>query len=120
MTREEVASATKIPATLISALEGGQVERLPGRVFVLNYIRAYAKVIGLAPDEAVLRYEEVSSNGQPGSAASEPLKPGRMKKGLGIGPWVIAVLLLLGAVGIWMVITGHTPWHLGTRAGGTP
>ena len=35
------------------------MERLPARIFVLNYIRAYAHVIGLAPEEAVLRYEEV-------------------------------------------------------------
>ena len=35
------------------------MERLPSRIFVVNYIRAYATVIGLAPEEAILRYEEV-------------------------------------------------------------
>ena len=59
MSRDEVAKATKIPPTLIVALETGEVERLPGRVFVVNYIRAYAQVIGMEPDEAVLRFEEI-------------------------------------------------------------
>src|SRR5205814_2340300 len=43
----------------IAALESGQVDRLPSRVFVLNYIKAYAGVIGITPDEAILRFEEV-------------------------------------------------------------
>ena len=32
---------------------------------MLNYIRAYAQVIGLAPEEAVLRYEEVDKTAKP-------------------------------------------------------
>jgi len=55
----EVSTATKIPLNLLAALENGERERLPETVFVLNYIRAYAQVIGLAEEEAVLRFEEV-------------------------------------------------------------
>lgn len=59
LSKEEVAERTKIPLTVISALEEGQAARLPGRVFVVNYIRAYAQVIGLSPQDAILRFEEV-------------------------------------------------------------
>ncbi len=59
VSRTEVATATKIPVNLIAALENGDRERLPERVFIINYIRAYAQVIGLAEDEAVLRFEEI-------------------------------------------------------------
>lgn len=59
MSREQVAQATKIPGTIITALETGQVERLPARVFVLNYLRAYAIVVGMQPEDVVLRYEEI-------------------------------------------------------------
>jgi cytoskeletal protein RodZ len=59
MSREDVAARTKIPSSLLVALENGEAERLPERVFVANYVRAYAQVIGLAPEEAVLRYEEI-------------------------------------------------------------
>jgi len=56
---EEVQKATRIPANILAALERGDVERLPARVFILNHIRAYAQAIGIAPEEAVLRFEEV-------------------------------------------------------------
>jgi hypothetical protein len=59
LSREEVSRVTKISPSLIAALEEGQIERLPARVFVLNYIRAYAQVIGLSPEEALLRYQEM-------------------------------------------------------------
>ena len=38
------------------------MERLPSRIFVVNYIKAYASVIGMSPEEAVLRYEEVDKS----------------------------------------------------------
>lgn len=63
---DDVARATKIPPALIDALESGLVDRLPGRVFVINYIRAYAQVIGLSPEEAVLRFEEIDKTVQTG------------------------------------------------------
>ncbi|HVE81957.1 MAG TPA: helix-turn-helix domain-containing protein [Myxococcales bacterium] len=55
----EVQKTTRIPSTILAALEGGDVDRLPARVFILNYIRAYAQAIGMAPEEAVLRFEEM-------------------------------------------------------------
>ena len=59
VSRSDVANVTKIPLNLLVALEGGDVERLPERIFVLNYIRAYAQVIGMESQEAVLRFEEI-------------------------------------------------------------
>lgn len=59
LSREEVAAVTKISPAMLAALEDGRAERLPGRVFVLNYIRSYASAIGLEPEEAILRFEEI-------------------------------------------------------------
>ncbi len=59
VSRSDVASVTKIPLNLLAALETGDVDRLPERIFVLNYIRAYAQVIGMESQEAVLRFEEI-------------------------------------------------------------
>ena len=56
---DEVARQTKIPPTLIGALEAGQSERFPERIFVLNYIRSYAGAVGLSPDDAVNRFHEI-------------------------------------------------------------
>jgi cytoskeletal protein RodZ len=56
---DEVARQTKIPPTLVAALETGQSERFPERIFVLNYIRSYASAVGLSPDDAVNRFHEI-------------------------------------------------------------
>ncbi len=102
MSREDVAAATKIPPSLISALESGQVERLPTRIFVVNYIKAYAQVIGLSPEEALLRYEEVDKAvPAPTPAALERERRKRAWMGLA----VMLVALLLGAYA-FLVLTG--------------
>jgi cytoskeletal protein RodZ len=56
---EAIAKTTKIPPTLVAALESGQAERFPERVFLLNYIRSYATAVGLSPDDAVNRFHEI-------------------------------------------------------------
>ena len=56
---DDIAKQTKIPPTLIGALEAGQAERFPERIFVLNYIRSYASAVGLSPDDAVNRFHEI-------------------------------------------------------------
>jgi cytoskeletal protein RodZ len=56
---DDVARSTKISPALVGALEEGQRERLPERVFMLNYIKSYAAAVGLEPREAVSRFEAI-------------------------------------------------------------
>lgn len=108
LSRDEVSRVTKISPSLITALEEGQVERLPGRVFVVNYVRAYAQVIGLEPDEAVLRYQEVDK------ATPEP-SPVALERERRRRAWFIlaGVLLVLG-VGAYvaLLLSGKVPQNL--------
>ncbi|QRN93775.1 helix-turn-helix domain-containing protein [Archangium violaceum] len=108
LSRDEVSQVTKISPSLIAALEEGQMERLPARVFVLNYIRAYATVIGLAPEEAVLRYEEVDK------AAPEP-SPVVLERERRRRAWII-LCVVLGVLGVGayvaLVMTGKLPGPL--------
>ncbi len=71
---EEIARSTKIPPTLIGALEAGHAERLPERVFILNYIRSYAAAVGLSGDDAVARFEEI-----PGAPRAEAFDPAALE-----------------------------------------
>ncbi|MGZ3461047.1 MAG: helix-turn-helix domain-containing protein, partial [Archangium sp.] len=91
---------------LIAALEEGQVERLPSRVFVVNYIRAYATVIGLAPEEAILRYEEVDK------AAPEP-SPVVLEQERRRRAWLALIVLLVVVLGmgayVALVMAGKAP-----------
>lgn len=74
MSLDEVARSTKIPPTLLGALEEGQAERFPERVFVLNYIRSYANVVGLSADEALNRFQEI-----PGAPRAEHFDPASLE-----------------------------------------
>lgn len=104
MSLDDVAKATKISESLLRALEGGQVERLPGRIFVLNYVRAFAQVIGLNPEETVLRYEEIDKTAQttPPPAALERT---RKKKAL----LQLALVVLLIAAGVAAFLFWNAP-----------
>ena len=106
LSRDEVSQVTKISPSLIAALEEGQMERLPSRVFVVNYIRAYATVIGLAPEEAILRYEEVDK------ATPEP-SPVVLERERRRRAWLALLMLLVVALGVGayvtLVMTGMAP-----------
>jgi cytoskeletal protein RodZ len=109
MSREDICRETKIPPSLVAALEEGQMERLPARIFVLNYIRAYARVIGMEPEEAVLRYEEVDkATPAPSPAALEKERRRRAYVGL----TVMLLVLLLGVYAL-LVATGKLPRPFG-------
>jgi cytoskeletal protein RodZ len=91
MSRDEVADATRIPPSLLLALETGQKERLPERIFVLNYVRSYAKVIGLSPEEAVLRYEEIYTG------SHTALTPAEQERRRRRHAWKVVLILAIGA-----------------------
>ncbi|MEO8431581.1 MAG: RodZ domain-containing protein [Acidobacteriota bacterium] len=56
ITLEEISSATKISVRLLTALEDGDVTRLPAPAFTRGFIRAYARHLGIDPDDKVNAY----------------------------------------------------------------
>lgn len=54
----DVIRVTKLSPSAIDAMENDRFDRLPGRAFVVGYLRAYASCVGLNPDEVILRYDE--------------------------------------------------------------
>ena len=53
---EDIARVTKIPERSLRQLEEGKFEELPADVFVRGFLRSYARVVGVSPDEVVRRY----------------------------------------------------------------
>ena len=53
---DDVSSVTKINARMLQAIEEEHFDRLPGGVFNKGFIRAYAKHLGLNPEDAVSDY----------------------------------------------------------------
>ncbi len=75
LTLEHVSEVTRISLDHLTALEEGRHDRLAGRVFVIGYIRAYARCIGLSPDEAVLRYQEQVGGSADAGRRGQPPAP---------------------------------------------
>lgn len=53
---DDVSNVIKISARMLKAIEEEQYDQLPGGVFNKGFIRAYAKHLGLDPEEAVNEY----------------------------------------------------------------
>lgn len=106
LSRDAVAQATRIPPTLIAALEDGQAERLPERIFVLNYIKSYAQVVGLSLDEAVTRYEEIEGVQAAPEESPQTLESRRRRRA-----WRnLAVLLVIAAIGGYVAMVASGEW----------
>lgn len=94
MTVDEVARVTRLSPLAIQALENDRFDELPGKAFVVGYLRAYASCVGLDADELVLRYVESAP------APSEAIEP----QGRPFPIAVVIVALLLISVAIWLVV----------------
>ncbi|MCA1581121.1 MAG: DUF4115 domain-containing protein [Acidobacteria bacterium] len=102
---EEISSATKISVRLLTALEEGNLERLPAPAFTRGFIRAYALHIGIDPEEKVNAYLADLAGGPREAAGPKKARPRsrffRGRRGsasLMVGA-VAAVLLVLGFIG---------------------
>ncbi len=107
MSRDEVARSTKIPATLVAALEEGQSERLPERVFLQNLIRAYAQVIGMSPDDAITRWHEIPGVAKDPETLPQVLEHRRKSRALK----TLGVVVILAAIAayVFFVVMGQLP-----------
>lgn len=107
MSREDVSKSTKIPPTLVQALEDGQSERLPERVFLQNLIRAYAQVIGLSADDAITRWHEIPGVARDPDAAPAVLEQQRKSRALKTLVWVLVAAA--GGAYVFFVAMGQLP-----------
>ena len=55
---QEVSDATRIKRAYLEALEEMRIEDLPSRPFIIGYVRAYARALGMDPEAAVARFKD--------------------------------------------------------------
>lgn len=80
ITLDHVASVTKISPHILSFIETDQFDKLPSKIFAKGFIKSYAKSIGLNPDEAVLRYDEVYAIKMPVPKYQHPYQQNKVEK----------------------------------------
>lgn len=72
--QEEVAAELRLGAGVIDALEHDAVERLPAPIFVRGYLRNYAVLLGLPPQEVVDAYNQSVGRGQAQGLMAGPMQ----------------------------------------------
>ncbi|NLW07820.1 MAG: helix-turn-helix domain-containing protein, partial [Clostridia bacterium] len=89
----EVEEATKIRLRYLEALENGEFEQLPGRVYALGFLRSYARFLGLDVKELTERFKaEFPAEEEPYIVEDYSIsKPGTERK-------KFPILLLIGVI----------------------
>jgi len=96
----DVARETRLSPTAIAALETDRFDQLPARVFVVGYLRAYARCVGLGPDELIARYDEWRL--RMGLDAEEEPEPPPRRSSAARLPWAwIAGVAAVAALLLW-------------------
>lgn len=88
----EIADSTRISLRYLEALEDDRFDVLPALVFARGFLREYARVVGLDPDEVVNAYLLVAQGGTPEEQA--PPRPKRRYS----SPWGYGLLLAAAMV----------------------
>ncbi|MGH6955072.1 MAG: helix-turn-helix domain-containing protein, partial [Caulobacteraceae bacterium] len=52
----QIAETTRVRERHLAAIEGARIDQLPSRPFIIGYVRAYAKALGLDADATAARY----------------------------------------------------------------
>lgn len=91
----EVADALNLPSRVIEALEADDYEGLPPTVFTRGYLRSYARLLELSPDDLLARYPEVTEEIEAVTDARGGLHPVLSRFRPLLVPVVAAVLVVL-------------------------
>ncbi len=93
---EELAQATKIRKTFLEALENEDWESLPAEIYVRGYVRCYAEVVGLNPEEVLKRLP--SGGPSPFTSPESQALPLRSSWKSRPEIWLAALGLLIGLI----------------------
>ena len=124
-----VATALRIRAAYLEAIEEGRYDQLPGAVYALGFVRAYATHLGLDGEEAVRRFklEAEGFEGQRDLTFPVPLAERSVPGGTML---LVAVILAICGYGLWYYLSSSArprpervaavPTELAPRAPMTP
>ena len=99
LSQTEVADALFLTVDMIAFLDAGEYDRLPNQAFVRGYLRSYARMVGLDPNQLIRQFDEESRQAEPNNleppapkSVVEPRFSGIVQAGL-ISLGLIAVLV---------------------------
>jgi len=110
LSEEDVARELRMTVSKVRALEADEYDRLHSDTFIRGYLRTYAKLLGLEPEDLLQAYKQ--SRRQAGLAddpEESPLKINVPEPTRSVWKFVLWILVLLA--GIWAL----SVWFLGNR-----
>lgn len=113
---EDVSQETKVNTRLLEAIESDQWDRLPGGVFTRNFVRQYARALGLDEQDFEPELNELEPDEGPARRPAPltqhmPLEGfgGRLSSSSSLTSFVLVMLVILACAGIYAL------WQGGTR-----
>lgn len=91
---EEVSQSTRIPLRMLQRIEEDQFDDLPGEVFARGFLKSYASVVGLEPDDVLVRYGDRKNVSDVAPAPITAITPPE-EKGRRFGIAIALVILLI-------------------------
>ncbi|NOZ51781.1 MAG: helix-turn-helix domain-containing protein [Gammaproteobacteria bacterium] len=76
----DIAAELRLDLSLVNALEEGNFSKLPEAVYTAGYVRAYARLIDLPPDEIVAKYTNAESDHRTNDIAGREEIPARYRQ----------------------------------------
>ncbi|HZU12650.1 MAG TPA: helix-turn-helix domain-containing protein [Chloroflexota bacterium] len=103
LTLDDVARATRIKVSYLSAIEDGEYSTLPGPAYVTGFLRNYARFLGLQPDDLVQKYRSLQPAPPPSvRAATRVLANGHQRAHRARLFWFLAVVVMF-VIGAYIV-----------------
>jgi len=100
---ERVAAELRLSDAIVQSLERDDYDALPGQVFVVGYIRKYARVVGLDPEPLVVAYQAGMERSEPARSQARAGEPAVGRSGgrrfvsrlIGFGMLILLTALML-------------------------
>ena len=100
----DVAKALRIRLPYLEAIEAGRFNDLPGTVYAVGFIRAYARYLGLDQADVLRRFKEEAAGADRGTELvfPAPLPEGRLPSGAIL---LVSLIVAVAAYGGWYYLS---------------
>ena len=105
LTLREVSESTKVREPLLRAIESDRYDLISGPVYVKGFLEAYARYLGLDPDDIVRGYQEYFENMAISKEQESKRLPTVSRKKLVL--WLIVILISISVLFIGIFLN-HT------------
>lgn len=102
---EDVAFELRLTPSQVTALEEDDYSRMPEVTYVRGYLRNYARLLGLSPDEILLAHARITRSDDLGKVVVAPVSE-REIHAAGIGIKLLSVLILIA------IIAASVYWYM--------